>query len=286
MNRILSALITLTLTSPAVLAADCDRVCLSDMITRYAEALVARDPGRLPLAEGVRFTEDSAELELGQGLWQTVTGWGRFRQDYLDVARQIAASHFVVLEGDAQVLYSVVLRIVDEKIAGIESLVQRVTPDSRFQPTMLGAPLVGMSNAPSGPPMSRAGMIETALYYTEGLRIGSFVDARTPFADEAYRVENGSYMAGIAHCPREECPDILTQNIIEHPDVTASVAAVDEDAGIVLLWMNFGDTNSYGPGNALVTFEAFKVYDEQIHVVQAFFRILPKETQRGWPSAN
>ena len=71
-----------------------------------------------------------------------------------------------------------------------------------------------------------------------------------------------------------------------HADVKASVAAVDEEEGIVLLWMNFGDTNSYGPGNALVTFEAFKVWGGEIHAVNAFFRILPKDTQRGWPSAE
>jgi hypothetical protein len=71
-----------------------------------------------------------------------------------------------------------------------------------------------------------------------------------------------------------------------HPDVKASVAAVDEEEGIVLLWMNFGDTSSYGPGNALVTLEAFKVWGGEIHAINAFFRILPKETQRGWPAAE
>jgi hypothetical protein len=79
---------------------------------------------------------------------------------------------------------------------------------------------------------------------------------------------------------------LLTQNIILHPDVKPSVAAVDEEEGIVLLWMNFGDTNSFGPGNALVTFEAFKVWGGETHAVNAFFRILPEDTQRGWPSAE
>jgi hypothetical protein len=275
------------LTMPTARAADCDRDCLAGMITRYVDALVAHDPSRLPLAENVRFTEDSRELDPGQGLWQTVTGRGDFRQDYLDVRRQIAASHVVVLEENAQVLYSVLLRIADRKISGIETLVDRVTPDSRFKPTMLGKPLPGLGEpVPAGKTMSRAAMIRTALRYPAGLRVGSFVEADTPFADEAYRVENGSYMAGTAICPREQCPDILTQNIIEHPDVMPSVAAVDEELGNVLLWMNFGDTNSYGPGNALVTFEAFKVWGDEIHAVNAFFRILPKETQRGWQSAE
>jgi MOSC domain-containing protein YiiM len=48
------------------------------------------------------------------------------------------------------------------------------------------------------------------------------------------------------------------------------VAVVDEQAGIVLLWMNFGDTHSYGPGRALVTFEAFKIFGESIHAINAF----------------
>jgi hypothetical protein len=68
-----------------------------------------------------------------------------------------------------------------------------------------------------------------------------------------------------------------------------SVAAVDEEAGVVLLWMNFGDTNSYGPGNALITFEAFKVFGKEaheIHAVNAFFRTFPKDLKRGWDSTD
>src|SRR5690606_5579919 len=68
----------------------CERSCLSDLLTQYVDALVARDPSVLPLADKVKFTEDSRALELGEGLWQTVTGKGEFRQDYLDTARQTA----------------------------------------------------------------------------------------------------------------------------------------------------------------------------------------------------
>ena len=42
------------------------------------------------------------------------------------------------------------------------------------------------------------------------------------------------------------------------------------------------ETGSYGPGNALVVYEAFKVYGNQMHVVQAFMKVLPKDTKRGW----
>jgi ketosteroid isomerase-like protein len=267
-------------------AAACDRSCLGALVTQYVDALVAHDPGRLPLAGDVRFTEDSRDLKLGEGLWKSVTAKDGFRQDYLDVNRQIAASHVALKEGSIPVLYSVLLHVEGGKIAGIETLVQRIQPDSRFQPAELGKPLVGMNDrVPAGKRQSREAMIRTALTYTEGLRIGSFEKAPTPFAKDAYRIENGMFMAGTG-CPRADCPAILTQKIMLHPDVTASVAAVDEDNGVVVLWMNFGDTNSYGPGNALVTFEAFKVWDDQIHVVQAFFRTMPVATQRNWTSAD
>ncbi len=50
--------------------------------------------------------------------------------------------------------------------------------------------------------------------------------------------------------------------------------------------MNFGDTGSYGPGNALVTFEAFKVWGGEIHAINAFFRTMPPSTPRYWPASD
>lgn len=271
-------------TAPAP-SAECDRACLGGMVTDYIDAIVAHDASGLPLADEVRFSENSVDMALGAGTWATIDGATGFRQDYLDTAAQIAASHFVLTEGQNQILYTVLLHVEDAEIAGIETLVQRITPESRFQPTMYGQPLVGMNDPiPPGERLSREDAIRTALTYTEGLRVGTFVDI-APFSDEAYRIENGVFMAG-AGCPRESCPDIQTQDIIEHPDITVSVAAVDEENGAVLLWMNFGDTGSYGEGNALVTFEAFKVWGDEIHVVHAFFPILKKETERGWPSSD
>ncbi|HVZ23437.1 MAG TPA: hypothetical protein VG871_20335, partial [Vicinamibacterales bacterium] len=269
-------------TASAAQAAECDRACLTGMITKYVAAIVAHKPRSLPVAKNVRFTEDSKDLALGDGAWKTVTAAGSFRQDYIDVPRGIAASHVELREKDARLLYSVVLRVANRKITGIETLVDRITPTSRFQPDSLPRAMAGMSApVPQGQRMSRDDMIRVATHYPEGLRVGNFTNARTPFSKEAYRVENGVFIAGEG-CPRANCPGLYTQNVMLHPAVTASVAAVDEEAGLVLLWMNFGDTHSYGPGNALVTFEAFKVWGGEIHAINAFFRTLPKDTARGW----
>ncbi len=138
---------------------------------------------------------------------------------------------------------------------------------------------------PRGKRQSRKDMIRIALTYTEGLRVGSFTDGQTPFAPGGYRVENGVITAGPG-CGRADC-GLYAQNIILHPGIIASVAAVDEENGVVLLWMNFGLTgNSYGEGNALVTFEAFKVWGGQIQSINAFFKGLPMATARYWPSSD
>ena len=281
-----AALLLLTMLWPqAASAQDCDRACLSRAITTYVDALVAKDHSRLPLTENVRFTEDGRDLKLGEGLWQTVSGKGTFRHDYLDTKGQVAAAHVELREGANPVLYSVVLHMVGQRIGGIETLVQRITPDSRFQPTELGRPIRGMDDpVPAVQRNSRDEMIEIALTYTNGLRIGNFVDAGTPFAPEAYRVENGVITAGEG-CAINEC-GLTAQRIMVHPSILPSVAAVDEENGTVLLWMNFGFTDSYGPGKALVTFEAFKVWGGQIHSINAFFATLPINTSRIWPTLD
>lgn len=266
-------------------AADCDRACLSGLLTRYIDALVAHDPATLPLTPDVRVTEDSRALRLGEGVWTTVTTKGDFRHDYLDVEKQVAAAHVELFEGSVPLLYSILLHVEDGRIAGVESLTQRVMPESRFQPTELDRPIRGMDDpVPADKRQSRQSLIATALTYAEGLRIGNFTDAETPFAPDAYRVENGVITAGEG-CIVGDC-GMYSQRIMVHPSLLRSVAAVDEEAGVVLLWMNFGFTDSYGPGKALVTYEAFKIWDEQIHAVNAFFQPLPLSTPRAWPSAD
>ncbi|MXO59001.1 hypothetical protein GRI89_05550 [Altererythrobacter salegens] len=282
--RLLAALAAFVLATPAS-AQDCDRACLKGLLDGYIEALVAHEPGRVPTTPDVRMTENTREVPFGEGEWQTVTGIGTFRHDYLDTGAQVAAAHVHLLEGAIPVLYSVVLHVKDSRIAGVEAIVHKVQPGDRFQPKVLGEPVRGMdTTVPPGAAMSRADMVQAALSYTEGLRIGNFTTSGTGFASETYRVENGVITSG-AGCPFYDCGMYATPLML-HPDIAASVAAVDEEAGTVLLWMNFGDTNSYGPGNALVTLEAFKIWGGQIHAINAFFSFLPHEARRNWTTTD
>lgn len=275
------ALLLSSFTSGTTFAQGCDRACLTELMTQYIDAVVAHDHTRLPLTADVKFTVDGQAGKFGEGIWTSITGKQGFRQDYIDVKQQVAAAHVALGEGENQVLLSALLHVNgDNKISGIETLIQRITPTSRFQPRELGKPIRGMNDPiPAGEKMTRANMIKVALTYPEGLRIGSFIDGGTPFSADCYRVENGVITA--------EGDGMYGQNIIMHPSIVPSVAAVDEENGVVLLWMNFGHTgDSYGVGNSLVTYEAFKVWGNQIHSVNAFFVGLNISRSRFWPSSD
>jgi hypothetical protein len=47
----------------------CGRSCMIALTDHYLAALVKHDPAGLPLARGVRFTENTAEIRVGDGLW-------------------------------------------------------------------------------------------------------------------------------------------------------------------------------------------------------------------------
>jgi hypothetical protein len=51
--------------------APCDRVCLKGFIDQYVEALDHHDPSRLSVAADARFTQNGAQVPLGEALWVT-----------------------------------------------------------------------------------------------------------------------------------------------------------------------------------------------------------------------
>jgi hypothetical protein len=264
-------------------AADCDRECLRGFITQYLDALVAHNPNALPLSPKVRFTEDSVEMHLGEGLWKDASRIRAYRQDVLDVRQGIAASQVIVEEAGTPVFLVLRLKVADKKITEIETMVTRTQKEGAlFKPDALQAADKAMALAPEKSQLaSREDAVRIAKFYPAGLKIGSFVSVDAPFAPDAYRVENGVITAGPG-CSRPGCENIKTQKIMEHPFLTTRVAAVDEELGIVLLRMNFGQTNSYGQGNALIVWEAFKIYGGQMHAVEAFMKIMPASMGSGW----
>ena len=64
--------------------------------------------------------------------------------------------------------------------------------------------------------------------------------------------------------------------------MTVRDIVVDERMGIVIMRLSW---NVSGPGsNRLTAWEMFKVYDGQIHMVEAYIRLFPPDLDLGgWP---
>jgi hypothetical protein len=261
----------------------CDRECLRGFATQYLNAMVAHNPGTLPVAPNMRFTEDTKTLELGEGLWKNASQIRPYRMDFLDVREGVTLSHVVVEEAGMPALLVLRLKIVDRKITEVETTVTRSREEgAAFNVTALQTPRPAMTAVPEvSQRNSRAEAIRIAEFYPAGLKVGgSFQAVDAPFAPEAYRIENGALAAGPG--ARAGSENIKTQRIIAHPAITYTVQAVDEELGVVVLRMDFGDTGNYGADNALVVSEAFKVYGGQIHAVEAFMRVMKAGTPSGW----
>ena len=197
----------------------------------------------------------------------------------------MATTTAVVEEVGAPVMLVVRLKVVDQKITEIELVATRSRADGLiFNIDGLSAASEGMNYAPRPEQLnSRDEVLKAALKYPEGLSAAkTFADVQAPFTANAYRFENGQIMAGPDCKFAPGCQNISTQSLSifnRLGKVTTRVVGVDERMGIALLRLNWGVREP--TGDQLTAFEAFKVYDGQIHAVEAFIRIFPVELAKG-----
>ncbi|HEX2670713.1 MAG TPA: hypothetical protein VHM25_07575, partial [Polyangiaceae bacterium] len=111
---------------PGALPSACDRACLYGFMDRYLDALVHKDPAKLPWAPHARFTENNVELSIGDGLWGTVTGLGDYKLRFADVSTGQVGFYGVVKETVTTSGFSVRMKVDGGKISELETVVLRV----------------------------------------------------------------------------------------------------------------------------------------------------------------
>jgi hypothetical protein len=269
-------------------AVPCDRDCLAGFVTKYVDALLARNPAALPLAADVKFTEDTKELKLGEGVWKKNLKPTQYRRDILDVRQGTAISFLVLEENNAPILYVVRLKIDDNKISEIESTVvmnkeegMLFNPDNlkTVRPEMLAKPEKSQMN-------TRDEMIKIAVTYPEGLKVGSFVKVDSPMKQDAYRYENGNLMAGPGCTFFKGCDVMKTQTIPRLSGLRYRVMAVDEELGVVSIRMNFGPGSLFSGKGELDVWHSFKIFGGQIHAAEAYCESVPPGTKSGWENGT
>jgi hypothetical protein len=175
----------------------CARTCLESLATLYVDAVVARDPRRLPLAGDVKFTENGQRLQLGDGLWNTATGPGRYALHVDDVERGQAVWMGTIREADAPAILVVRLAVRSRALTEIETLVIRDRAAAERLDAIGSPRRVLLEAVPDGDRLSRESLVQIANRYFSGIERNDG-KGDYPLAPDCARLENGMITAGDA----------------------------------------------------------------------------------------
>lgn len=167
----------------------CDRACLVGMIDAYTAAVIKKNPSKLPLALDVRYTENTAQLDVGEGfLWRGAVKETGFKYHVADPrAGQVAIGAVFDIEG-RPALVAIRLRIERGRIMEIEHLVDRNVAPEAMELLHTPVPLL-TSDVPPAARTPRDVMVAAANAYFAAL---TSEDGKVaPFDKDCVRHENG-----------------------------------------------------------------------------------------------
>lgn len=277
-------------------AAACAHDCLVDVMNSYLDAMVVtRDVSSVPVATGVRVTENGQVVPLGSGLFRSARAIP-YRHIFADPTTGEVGLHAVADEGGRLAVFSVRLRVVAGRIAEIETITAREGQASLFAPEAMTTPdplyeqLVAADRR-----TPRDVMIAAANGYYEGIVHGD--PSRVPAAPGCWRVENGVQTQKIpslvlaGHCNLghkafayinpirnrrfplvDEARGLVWALVIM--DIKAAPAVLDARGAVV--------QPAREPRSILVR-ELFKITAGRIQRMDVVMRDLPFGATSGWP---
>jgi hypothetical protein len=165
------------------------RGALIHLLDRYADALVAHDPARLPISPRTRFTENGQQLPLGEGLWATASGASPCR--YVEFADPVAGQvgfFGVVEEHGAPCIVAVRMKVVKCVITQLETLVVR-NRGILFNPAAMDGRSSMFNDALPVGRRARTEAIASANRYFDGIERDN--GRIIPVHPQCVRIENG-----------------------------------------------------------------------------------------------
>lgn len=217
------------------------RAQLYACLDEYLAALRARDPLRARWAPAVRYTENNVALEVGDGLWGTVTALGPYDLRFADVESGQVGFFGSVTETREESPFTVRLKVDAGGIAEAEAVVVRAAdsglkfPDPIFErKPALEETLEPHERAP------RARMIALANGYFDTLQLNDGV-VLTRIHPHCERVENGvrtthNPALTLTRVARLGCEEQLRLGYYRYDDRLRArrYELIDEERGLVL----------------------------------------------------
>ena len=283
---------------------DCDRACLYRVLDQYLAGLKARDTRRVPWAARVKNTENNVELRVGDGLWGTITALDPYEMRFADPQTGAVAIFGVVQETVERSPYSTRLKVVNNTITEVETIVVR--------PSDAGIPFVTADIKPLPvwdeiltPALRspRQKMIDLADGYFDTLQLNDGT-LHTEFADDCNRREDGMQSTNNVQAVLDPisawgCADQFRLGQYRYDDRLRDrrYLAVDEERGIVLaagfidhegrlgdFKLTNGQTKSpiFRRPHSFVLLEAFKIRGGKIQQIEAVFITVPYNMPSPW----
>jgi hypothetical protein len=265
----------------------CDRACLEGFVNDYLTAMVAHDPKRLPVTPNVRFTEDDVPLKLGDALWGTASGLGKYKLYFADPEAGQVAFFGTIQENGTGAALALRLKIENRKISELETLVVRSARTAMLMDNAGAPDPILLETVPAASRKPRGELIAITNQYFEAIEQGNGKVA--PFDPECNRFENGMKTSGTTGCSNQLDTQVFNYIRKIYP---RRFLVVDEERGLVfgffmfnhpgnILWVNVpGEGKHDMPPAAKRPFsvdvaEGFAIRDGKIRKVEALMTALP-----------
>ncbi len=284
------------------------RVFYETMMDNYMQSLVKHDPSLLPLAKKVKRTENTIQLEPGDGLWATASHLPTYKLYVVDPQGGQVGFYGFMQENGFPILIASRLKIVKEQVTEIEDIVVR-EGNMPFVPENLKAPRpVFLEALKPEEKVSRAEMVRISDLYFDALEKDDGNIA--PFYDDCNRIENsmrttnnpGLFPNEPSKPPRPmDCRGQISSGSFAY--ITSirprRWTVVDEERGITFGTFMFHHTGTIAykdvPGYgrvemlpiarrpfSVVVSELFKVQNGKIREIEAIMTSLPYGAKDGW----
>src|SRR6202167_914799 len=175
----------------------CDEGCLKGVMDTYLDALSKHDPSLVPVAAHYRYTENGAQVSLGEALWVTFNSYGKYRHDVYEPETGGIATYLSIIENHEMPyadFLAVRLKVVNRKITEIETVVDRHAQGTENMPPKDPTWMDTMNRVePESTRISREALKKAALGYTREVAFHN--GDLAPFAESCIRLENGTLSA-------------------------------------------------------------------------------------------
>jgi len=164
------------------------------MLDEVLAAFVSRHRSAV---SGARYTENGAELPIGEGLWATADRIGPYRHEFVDTASGKAAAFATVTEGETRSIMAVRVKETAGTVREIEVVIARPPLFGGVSAFGDGPAALDEGRGPdagwfgdAGPRIPREDLRRVADQYFAGLERNDG-QGDYPFADDCIRIENG-----------------------------------------------------------------------------------------------